>query len=267
MIKQSLCTGCFYQADQDLDAFLKEVAAIGFDAVEPWNRDHTPYFHDLLEGCAKHNLHIPSMCGHGSIESGLNDSEQHERIVAELEASIDVAAQHNIDGLIVFAGERLKGQSDYEGLIACAAVLKKILPYAAEKNVPLRLELLNSHRDHFNYLGDHSAWGAALCEMLNSPYMQLLYDIYHMQIMEGNLCVNIRRHAKHIGHVHTAGVPGRGPLNDLQEINYPAVMKTLAAVNYQGYVAHEFFCGDDDDIMECLAEAYQQCTLTAATLS
>ena len=267
MSKQSLCTGCFFKEGNDLDSFLKEVAAIGFDGVEPWAREHTPYFHDMLELCARYNLHIPSMCGHSSIQSGLNDVEQHERIITELEASIDVAAQYNIDGLIVFAGERLKGQSDHEGLIACATVLKKILPYAAEKNIPLRLELLNSHRDHFNYLGDHTTWGAALCEMLDSPYMQLLYDIYHMQIMEGNLCETIRRHGKHFGHVHTAGVPGRGPLNNDQEINYPAVMKTLAAIHYDGFVAHEFFCSDDDKILDHLAEAYQLCSLAEASVS
>ena len=155
--------------------------------------------------------------------AGLNQA-----IEAELRASIDVAAKHGIPGLICFSGNRQPFQTEIEAIEACADGFKRVAPYAEEKGINLNMELLNSKVDHPGYQCDHTAWGVAVCERVNSPRVKLLYDIYHMQIMEGDLIRTIRDNIEYIGHFHTGGNPGRNEIDDTQEIHYRAVMQAIA---------------------------------------
>ena len=148
-----------------------------------------------------------STCGHGTLENGGNNPANHDRIVSELQETIDLAAASDVPNVIAFAGNRLDGQSDLEGMVECARVLRRVAPIAEDAGVNVNVELLNSRVDHPGYLGDHTDWGIALCEMVGSPRVKLLFDIYHMQIMEGDVIRSIRRGLPHIGHVHTAGNP------------------------------------------------------------
>jgi hydroxypyruvate isomerase len=213
-------------------------AEIGYAAIELWSRPDE--FEEVVELAKRNKLVVASMSGHGSLGDGLNKRSNHDRIEAELRESIDIAAKHGIPGLICFSGNIQPHQSEIEAIAAVADGLARIAPYAEEKGINLNVELLNSKIDHPGYQCDHVLWGAAVCERVNSPRVKLLYDIYHMQIMEGDLIRNIRAHAKWIGHYHTAGVPGRRDLDDSQEINYPAVCKAIAQTGYELYVGHEF---------------------------
>ncbi|MEI8197989.1 MAG: TIM barrel protein, partial [Phycisphaerae bacterium] len=140
---------------------------------------------------------------------------------------------------------------------ACAKGLKRIAPYAQEKGVNLNVELLNSKVDHFNYQADRTTWGMALCEMVNSPRVKLLFDIYHMQIMEGDVIRSIRKAIKHIGHFHTAGNPGRNDMDDLQELNYRGICKAIADTGYDLYVGHEF--KPKADLLPAIRQAFTIC--------
>ncbi|MDA3959844.1 MAG: TIM barrel protein [Planctomycetota bacterium] len=259
-IKQSLCISLYADASGDLAEFFAAVKAIGFDAVEFWARDGLPDWAAVVDAAHAADLVVASMCGHGTLEDGLNVVENHERIEAELRASIDIAAAKAIPGLICFSGNRNPGQDDAEGMIACAQGLRRIASYAEERGVNLNVELLNSKVDHPGYLCDHTSWGAALCEMVGSPRVKLLYDIYHMQIMEGDLIRTFRRHVRHIGHVHTAGNPGRHLMDDRQELHYPGICRAIAETAYDGYVGHEFGVSSGDALAE-LREAYRLCAV------
>jgi hydroxypyruvate isomerase len=197
------------------------------------------------------------MIGHGALPDGLNKYENHDRIEAELKESIDVAAECDVPGLICFSGNRNDGQSDYEGMIACARGLRRIAPYAEEKGVNLNVELLNSKVNHPGYQCDHTDWGLALCEMVDSPRVKLLYDIYHMQIMEGDIIRNISKGIDRIGHFHTAGNPGRNDMDDTQEMNYRGICKAIADTGYDLYVGHEF--SPKGDPVDALKETFEIC--------
>lgn len=216
------------------------IARMGYAAVEIWHRDATPDFERLIVTTHRHNLKLASMCGHRDLGDGMNRPENHDRIEHELRQSIEVAARLGIRGLICFSGNRQPGQSDRAGLMQCARLLRRVAPWAERNGVLLNVELLNSKLDHPGYQADHTAWGVQLCEAVNSPAVRLLYDIYHMQIMEGDLIRTIQTHHHWIGHFHTAGHPGRHELDDRQEINYRAVFRAIAATGYTGFVGHEF---------------------------
>jgi hydroxypyruvate isomerase len=166
--------------------------------------------------------------------------ENHDRIEVELKESIAIAVAHGIPGIICFSGNRNPGQSDWEGMLVCAQGLKRIARYAEEKAVNLNVELLNSRVDHPGYQCDHTEWGVALCELVDSPNVKLLYDIYHMQIMEGDIIRTIRKYIRHIGHFHTAGNPGRMDPDDDQELNYAGICRAIAKTGYNLYVGHEY---------------------------
>lgn len=237
-IQQSICYPLFKPQEMALADLVAAAAEIGYAAIELWTRP--PEFEEIVGLAQQHGLVVASMTGHNSLPDGLNQRSNHDRIEAELRDSIDIAARHGIPGLICFSGNIQPHQSEIEAIAAVADGLARIAPYAEEKGVNLNLELLNSKIDHPGYQCDHTAWGAAVCERVNSPRVKLLYDIYHMQIMEGDLIRNIHAHAKWIGHYHTAGVPGRNDLNDTQEINYRGVCKAIAGTGYGLYVGHEF---------------------------
>ncbi len=237
-IKQSLCIPCFKPEGMELADFCGTVADMGYSAVEIWFRDER--FGELVEAVRSAGLQLASMAGHESIEDGLNKRSNHDRIESEFIASIDLAAEHNVPGLICFSGKRNEGQSDEDGLTACAEGIQRVIGYAGEKGVNLNMELLNSKVDHPGYQCDSSEWGFRLCRRVGSPRMKLLYDIYHMQIMEGDIIRTITENIEHIGHFHTAGNPGRNEPDDSQELNYRGICRAIAGTGYDLYLAHEF---------------------------
>ena len=239
-IKQSLCYPMFRPKDMSLDDLFKIGAEIGYDAVEFWHRESEDDYEAVIETAKQYGLVVASMSGHNSLPDGLNKRSNHDRIEAELRASIDVAAKHGIPGLICFSGNRQPFQTDQEAIDAVADGFSRIAPYAEEKGINLNMELLNSKVNHPGYQCDHTAWGVAVCEKVNSPRVKLLYDIYHMQIMEGDVIATIRDYKDCIGHYHTGGVPGRHEIDESQELYYPAIMQAIADTGYQGYVAQEF---------------------------
>jgi hydroxypyruvate isomerase len=169
----------------------------------------------------------------------LNRVENHDRVLASLKNDITLAAAAKAPNVIVFSGNR-KGMPDGEGLENCAVGLNKIKAYAEEKGVVVNLELLNSKVNHKDYMADHCAWGVDLMKRVNSPKVKLLYDIYHMQIMEGDLIRTIKENIAFIGHFHTGGNPGRNEIDDSQEVNWRAVATAIADTGYQGFLSHEF---------------------------
>jgi hydroxypyruvate isomerase len=254
-IKQSFCFPCFKAKDMSFDRLCQEAAKIGYAAIELWFRG--PEFDELVAAAKKHKLVIASMCAHKDLINGLNLPSNHERIEAEIRESIDLAVKLGVPGLICFSGNRNPGQSDAEGLEVTAAGLRRVAPYAEAQGINLNVELLNSKVDHAGYQCDHTAWGAAMCEKVGSPRAKLLYDIYHMQIMEGDIIRTIRQHIGRIGHFHTAGNPGRRDLDETQELNYAAIARAIAATGYDLYLAHEFT--PKGDPIEALRTAFEIC--------
>lgn len=237
-IKQSICYPLFMPNEMALSDLVKIAADIGYAAIELWGRPDD--FEEIVEMAQAHGLAVASMSGHGSLPDGLNKRSNHDRIEAELRESIDIAAAHGIPGLICFSGNRQPHMSEIEAIEAVADGLRRIAPYAEEKGINLNLELLNSKVDHPGYQCDHTAWGVAVCERVNSPRVKLLYDIYHMAIMEGDVIRTIRENIQWIGHLHTAGNPGRNDLDDTQELNYAGICRAIAATDYDLFVGHEF---------------------------
>ena len=255
-IKQSACYPIFRPKDMSLDDLFRSVAEIGFAAVELWSRGDD--FEEVVALAHKHKLVVASMCGHDSLPDGLNKRSNHERIESELRTSIDIAARCGIPGLICFSGNRQPHQTELEAIGAVADGLRRIAPYAERKGVNLNIELLNSKVNHPGCQCDHTAWGVAVCERVNSPRVKLLYDIYHMQIMEGDVIRNIRENIKWIGHFHTAGNPGRNDMDDTQELNYAGICKAIAATGYDLYVGHEFM--PKGNLIDALRQAYALCS-------
>jgi hydroxypyruvate isomerase len=173
------------------------------------------------------------------IENGFNDPANHAMLIEELKAAIPLAASAGVPNVIAMFGNR-RGLSDAEGIANCAAGLAVVAPVAEKHGVTVCVELLNSKVDHPDYQGDHTAFGVAVMEKVGSPRVKLLYDIYHMQIMEGDIIRTIGQHRRWLGHFHTGGVPGRHDIDDTQELNYHAVAEAIADGGFEGYVAHEF---------------------------
>lgn len=192
------------------------------------------------------------------IPRGFNDPANHDLLVGELERALPLAAQHGVPNLIAMFGNR-QGRSDAQATEACVAGLRRIAPLAERHGVTICVELLNSKVDHPDYQGDRTTFGAGVIEGVGSPRVKLLYDIYHMQIMEGDVIRTIRQHASHIAHFHTGGVPGRHELDDAQELNYKAVARAIADTGFPGFVAHEFV--PTRDPLRSLREAVEVCTV------
>ena len=192
------------------------------------------------------------------IPTGFNNPANHPMLLRELETTIPLAAKAEVPNVIAMFGNRY-GASDADAIAACVAGLSKIKALAEEQKVTICVELLNSKVDHAGYQGDHTAFGAAVIEGVGSPRVKLLYDIYHMQIMEGDVIRTIRTHAAHIGHFHTGGVPGRHELDDTQELNWHAVARAIADTGFGGYIAHEFV--PTREPLVSLSEAVKTCTV------
>lgn len=260
MIKQSFCIPLYKTAEIDFDRLFSRAAEIGYAGAEIWGRDGQ--FEAMVAAAHRHKLIVASMCGHGTLAKGFNDVREHDRIEAEIRESLQLARKHRIPNLICFSGNRIEGQSDADALAACVKGFKRVAPLAEKAGVNLNMELLNSRVDHPGYQADRTPWGVAVCQQVNSPRVKLLYDIYHMQIMEGDVIRTIRDNIQWIGHVHTAGNPGRNDLDSDQELYYPAICRALDAAGYSGYVAHEFT--PKGDRLAALAEAFKVCNVGVA---
>lgn len=190
------------------------------------------------------------------LSSGFNDPAMHNQLVAELERTLPLAAAAGVPNLIAMFGNR-KGRSDEEGAANCITGLNRVKASAERHGVTVCVELLNSKVDHKDYMGDHTAFGVKVVAGVGSPRVKLLYDIYHMQIMEGDVIRTIRDNIAHIAHFHTGGVPGRHEIDDGQELNYRAVCKAIADIGFTGYLAHEFVPSRDP--LTSLKEAVLLC--------
>ena len=230
-IKQSLAWWCFGRHATP-EQLIAEAKRIGYAGVEMCPEELWP---QVREG----GLKIITMGGHHSLTDGLNKRENHDRIEAEINRNLEKAAQWQIPALIVFSGNR-NSLDDERGKEITAEGLQRVAKAAEDAGVTLVLELLNSKVDHADYQCDRTAWGVEVCKAVNSPRVKLLYDIYHMQIMEGDVIRTLRDNIAFIGHFHTAGNPGRNDLDETQELYYPAIMRAIAATEYDGYVGQEF---------------------------
>ncbi|HOS92071.1 MAG TPA: TIM barrel protein [Armatimonadota bacterium] len=246
-IRQCASWGCFCRDGVTPQQLVTEAAKIGYAALEMPPTEH----YDLIR---EHGLLIGTIVGHASLADGLNKRENHDRIEGEILANLDVAVRYGIPNLIVLSGNR-EGKSEIEGAENTIAILSRVAKPAEEKGVNLVLELLNSKVDHHDYQCDSTSWGAHVVRMVGSPRVKLLYDIYHMQIMEGDIIRTIRDHIDLIGHFHTAGNPGRRDLDDAQEINYRAVARAIAETGYRGLVGHELI--PKGDPLECLRASFE----------
>jgi hydroxypyruvate isomerase len=229
-IRHSVCPWCYTMPLEDL---IKAAKDIGITSVELLTPEQWPLV-------AKHGL----TCAMANatplgLETGFNDLSLHTQLLKDYSLNIPKAADAGLQNVICFSGNR-NGLSDAQGLENCARGLEPILKVAARHNITVCMELLNSRVDHKDYQCDHTAWGVALCEKLGSENFKLLYDIYHMQIMEGDVIATIRQNKKYIAHYHTGGVPGRHEIDTTQELYYPAIMEAIVASGYKGFVAQEF---------------------------
>ena len=206
----------------------------------------------------KHGMYSP-MCNGAEINltDGFGDPQFHDTLVKNYTEMIPLVAQNGYTNLICFSGSR-RGKSDEAGWKNCEAGLKRIVPIAEKHNVVLCMELLNIKIDHKDYQCDRVEWGVELCKRINSPNFKLLFDIYHMQIMEGDIIRNITDYHQYIAHFHTGGIPGRHEIDDTQELFYPAVMRAIAATGFKGYVGQEFVPKRADKIAS-LRQAIQIC--------
>jgi len=217
-----------------LDELCEAVKEIGFTAIDLTKPADWPTMQ-------KYGIYA-SMCytaGDNNLNKGLNNPIYHEQLIKEYLETIPIMSKAGYKNLICFTGQR-QGMDDETGMKNCMNALSKILPVAEKNGVTMVMELLNSKIDHKDYMCNHVEWGAELCKRVGSDNFKLLFDIYHMQIQEGDIIRNIRDYHQYIAHYHTGGIPGRHEINDTQELYYPAVMKAIVATGYKGYVAQEF---------------------------
>lgn len=230
-INHSVCRWTFNGLT--VDELCKAVKKIGFSAIDLVGPKDWPTL--------QQNGVFSSMCNGAeiSLTEGWNDKQYHERLIKNYTEHIDLVAKAGYKNLICFSGNR-KGMDDMVGMQNCAEGLKKIMSLAEQKGVIIQMELLNSKVNHKDYMCDRTWWGAELCKKIGSPNFKLLYDIYHMQIDEGDVIHTIQDNQQYIGHYHTGGVPGRHIIDESQELYYPAIMKAIVATGFKGYTAQEF---------------------------
>ncbi|REJ79643.1 MAG: hydroxypyruvate isomerase [Acidobacteria bacterium] len=249
-LRQSVCRWCY--ARTDLATLAAEAKRIGLASVELLDPDEIATVRAAGLTCAMVNSH--------PLWNGLADPKHHEACLAAIRTGIDAAAEHGCPNVITFSGNR-RGISEADGLEHSAQALAEIVPYAEQKGVTICMELLNSRVDHPDYMCDRTRWGVDLVERVASPRFKLLYDIYHMQIMEGDVIRTIRDHADAIGHYHTAGVPGRHELDEDQELYYPAIVRAIVETGYTGFLGQEFIPRPDADPFASLAHGVAVCTV------
>lgn len=251
-LKQSVSAWCF-QGLLTPQEFVQTLVEIGYAGVDLIDQEYWP----LVRA---HGLQVVAVNGHRSITEGLNRREHHDHIEREITANLDLASRWQIPYLIVFSGNR-GGVEDQAGAEITAEGLRRVAKAAEDAGVTLVLELLNSKVDHPDYQCDHTAWGVQVCQMVNSPRVKLLYDIYHMQIMEGDIIRTLQDAAPWIGHYHTAGNPGRHEIGPQQELQYGAISRAIVQTGFGGYLGQEFI--PTGDPREALREAFALCHVEA----
>ncbi|HEX7087561.1 MAG TPA: TIM barrel protein [Vicinamibacterales bacterium] len=249
-LKQSVCRWCYQRIP--LEDFLAQVAAMGLPAVDLLQPEE-------FEAAARHGLTVSTGYpgkGGGTIPDGLNNAALHDQIYAAFKQGIPRAKAAKVPNLITFFGNR-KGMPDEQAIENSAAILNRIKPIAEDHGVTVVVELLNSKVNHPDYHGDRTWFGVEVMKRVNSPHVKLLYDIYHMQIMEGDIIRTIQDNKQWIGHYHTGGNPGRHELDDTQELQWATIAKAILDTGYTGYFAHEFI--PTRDPMTSLREAVVLC--------
>ena len=246
-LKQSVSRWCYQKIP--LDDLCDAAKSIGYRSVELLDPNDwaAPKKHGLV--CAMSN-------GFGTIPVGFNRKDNHDKLVADAERMIPMAAAAGVPNIVCFSGNR-GGLSDGEGIANCIEGFKRVTPTAEKHGVTLCLEVLNSKVDHHDYQADHTVWAVEVVKGVASPRLKILYDIYHMQIMEGDVIATIRANFQHIAHFHTGGVPGRNEIDDTQELNYRRVMQAIADLGFTGFVAQEFV--PKRDPLTSMRQAFEIC--------
>lgn len=245
-IKQTVCHWCYRGLSLDeMARAAKKLGLVGVDLVAPKD----------LQVLKNHGLVCTMTSTHG-IADGLNDPAHHDACLEKINEAIEANRKYGFRNVICFSGNR-RGMDDKVGLKNCATALKKIVPVAEKAGVIINMELLNSRVNHPDYMCDKSDWGVELCKQVASDNFKLLYDIYHMQIMEGDVIRSIQTNHQYFGHYHTAGNPGRNELDENQELYYPAICRAIAETGFDGYLGQEFI--PKRDPMKSLAEAVALC--------
>jgi hydroxypyruvate isomerase len=244
-LKQSTCAWCYKMPLDQLAAAGKAMGLVGIDLVKP---EQFPIL--------KQFGLVSTMTTMTALDKGLCDPQYHDDNIEKLKVAIEATSAEGWKNVICFSGNA-RGIDRETGLKNCVTALEKLLPFAQEKKVVLQMELLNSKVNHPDYMCDNTTWGIELCKMVKSENFKLLYDIYHMQIMEGDIIRTIKKDIQYFGHFHTAGNPGRHELDDKQELNYKAIAEAVQSTGYQGYFVHEFIATRDPLIS--LAEAVALC--------
>jgi hydroxypyruvate isomerase len=245
-LNQSVCRWCYSKIDLDtLAAHAKKIGLVGIDLLGPGD----------FATVKKYGLLCTMTTSHG-IGKGLNRKENWDECLGMITKSIDATADAGYKNVICFSGNT-EGMDPAEGMKNCAEALKKIMPLAEEKKITVHMELLNSKRNHKDYMCDNSKWGVALVKMVGSERFKLLYDIYHMQIDEGDVIDTIKENKAYYGHYHTGGVPGRNELDDTQELQWASIAKAILNTGFKGYFAHEFI--PKRDPLMSLTEATKLC--------
>jgi hydroxypyruvate isomerase len=244
-IKQSVCAWCYKMSLDELCSAAKRMGLVGIDLIGP--RD--------FPTLKKYGL-ISTMVPSNPLDRGLCDLKYHKMSLEAMNAAIEATSKEGWRNVICMSGNR-RGIDEKTGMNNTVKALKEIAPVAEKARMILNLELLNSKVDHKDYMCDHSAWGVEVCKRVGSPNVKLLYDIYHMQIMEGDVIRTIQKDHEYFGHYHTGGNPGRHELDDTQELNYKPICKAIADSGFTGFVAHEFI--PTRDPLTSLAEAVALC--------
>ena len=252
-INHSACRWCYGKVSvDDLCKAGKEMGLVGIDLINPEDFP-TVKKHGLV--CSM--VFNPVIDGLGGIGKAWNRVEHHDKLVQAYEQRLKETADAGYERLICFSGNR-DGLDDAKGLENCAIGLQRILPLAEKLKVTLCMELLNSKRSHKDYQCDHTAWGVDLVKRLSSERFKLLYDIFHMQIMDGDVCDTIKENHQYFDHYHTGGVPGRAEIDESQELNYPRIMQAILDTGFKGYVAQEFV-PKRKDVIASLKQGVQIC--------
>jgi hydroxypyruvate isomerase len=249
-LKQGVCGGVFGRG-MSFEDQCKNAARLGvqvIDLVEP----------DRWATIEKYGLKPNMIPGGGRLQDGLNEEANHALIEKAFQEKLPLCAKHHVSTMIALSGNR-RGKTDEQGWDACYKILKKVVPIAESEGVTICLELLNSKVDHKDYQCDHTVWGVELAKRVNSPRFKLLDDIYHMQIMEGDVIRTIRENIQYIGHFHTAGVPGRHQFDDTQELNYKAIAQAIVDLGYTGYMSHEYSPSAGSDPLTVLDQMLTIC--------
>lgn len=259
-VRHSVCKWCYKSIPlEDMCVAAKEIGLESIELLDPAD----------FATMKKHGLHcamvsFPTIEGPGGVKigpipKGFNRVEHHDLLVQAYEPLLKTSAEAGFKQVICFSGNR-EGMSDEEGLENCAVGLQRLMPLCEKLGVTLVMELLNSKVNHPDYMCDHSSWGVALCQKIGSPHFKLLYDIYHMQIMEGDVIATIQRDHEYFAHYHTGGVPGRAEIDETQELNYPAIIRAIQETGYEGYLGQEFIPKRPDKLAS-LKQGVEICTV------